>query len=232
MVEREDVQERQRPQWVKIRNALRRGDQRSAHRMALRWVRLHPRDPVARELGARVLMMESDFQGAEKILRGGVRWTRSPSVRFWLADVLVRQGNFVAAEDVIRDLARNDPEGFMTKLALLSLALAQEDMQSAARYGQEAFSLSQRAGPMVLFELAVRLMKVPDHLDDVVQLLRRCLKARPNEVLPMLYLSVLLESTDPTESERLRETVVASWDGGRDEVTSTVEGIKGEYGLP
>jgi predicted Zn-dependent protease len=90
-----------RRHWRRLGRAMHRGDLDRAEKLAIAYLRKHPRDSTSWEVWSEVLRAREQRADEERILRRGVDFTGAPRLRFRLAQMLASSGHLDEAMTVL-----------------------------------------------------------------------------------------------------------------------------------
>src|SRR5712691_8590957 len=87
--------------WRRLGRAMHRGDLDRAEKLAIAYLRNHPRDTTSWEVWSTVLRLREQRTDEERILRRGVHFTGAPRLRFRLAQILASSGELEEASAIL-----------------------------------------------------------------------------------------------------------------------------------
>lgn len=207
--------------WPRIRRAILRGRTARALKLARHYVRFYPRDTNAWKTMA-VVLARTDGPDPGEALKQAVEHYSSPALYQELITLLLGRGQVEDARLVLDELTHKYPNSPSTELGRADLAIHE------ARWDQALLVLNRllsfpRLPPIVLYEVAKRMVDIPDQRVRAVELLSAFVDKVPRDPLAHMMLAVLLQNTEPERA--LRHTNSARKALGR-EAGRLEEGIR------
>jgi len=187
----------------RVYRAFTRGDPAAAERIASRFRRYRPGDPMSWVHLARVLIRTSKARDAEPLVRTGLR-IHPDSLALWveLANSLNRLKRHEEERELWQELIRRFPES-SEPYAGLALRDVEDAHYEDSKRAIDA-ALLRNPPPLVLAKLAYLLLFVPDERARAEDLFERS-ATLSNDSVSHVFAGLLLEAQDPRRAaEHLR----------------------------